>query len=102
MYRLIIVLITRSTPVVHVKGNNICSIKEIKSKINKLKTYAGLDYCFVHHTNVIEVILHLMVTVNNIMQLFVHRRLPSKKVKEIPEKELIRLIRKDMYTYKEN
>lgn len=71
------------------------------STFNKLKTYAGLDHCFVHHTNAIEAILHLMITANNIMQLFVHRRLTSKTVKEMPEKELIRLIEKGMYTYKE-
>ncbi|HHX61770.1 MAG TPA: transposase [Epulopiscium sp.] len=71
------------------------------STFNKLKTYAGLGHCFIHHTNAIEAILHLMITANNIMQLFVHRRLTGKTVKEMPEKELIRLIQKDMYTYKE-
>lgn len=71
------------------------------STFNKLKTYANLDHCFVHHTNAIEAILHLMITANNIMQLFVHRRLASQAVKKMPEKELIRLIEKDMYTYKE-
>lgn len=71
------------------------------STFNKLKTYAGLGHCFVHHTNAIEAILHLMITANNIMQLFVHRRLTGKAVKEMPEKELIRLIEKYMYTYKD-
>ena len=71
------------------------------STFNKLKTYAGLDHCFVHHTNAIEAILHLMITANNIIQLFVHRRLTGKAVKEMPEKELIRLIEKYMYTYKD-
>ena len=42
-----------------------------------------------------------MVTANNIMQLFVHRRLTGKTVKEMPEKELIRLIEKEMYIYKD-
>lgn len=42
-----------------------------------------------------------MVTANNIIQLFVHRRLTSKAVKGMPEKELIRLLEKDMYLYKE-
>ena len=42
-----------------------------------------------------------MATANNIMQLFMHRRLAGKAVKEMPEKELIRLIEKDMYTYRE-
>ncbi|HHT97715.1 MAG TPA: hypothetical protein GXZ90_07460, partial [Clostridiales bacterium] len=51
-----------------------------------------INHCFVHHTNAIEAILHLMITANNIMQLFVHRRLAGKAVKEMPEKELIRLI----------
>ena len=71
------------------------------STFNKLKTYANLDHCFVHHANAIEAILHLMVTANNIMQLFVHRRLIGKAVKEMPEKELIRLIEKEMYIYKD-
>jgi len=62
---------------------------------------ARLDHCFVHHTNAIEAILHLMITANNLMQLFVHRRLAGKTVKEMPEKELIRLIKKDIYTYNE-
>ncbi|HHT97907.1 MAG TPA: hypothetical protein GXZ90_08455 [Clostridiales bacterium] len=69
------------------------------STFNKLKTYANLGHCFVHHETAIEAILHLMVTANNIMQLFVHRRLTGKTVKEMSEKELIRLIEKDMYTY---
>ncbi|HHX12451.1 MAG TPA: hypothetical protein GX731_06480 [Clostridiales bacterium] len=42
-----------------------------------------------------------MVTANNIMQLFVHRRLIGKAVKEMPEKELIRLIEKEMHIYKD-
>ena len=71
------------------------------STFNKLKTYANLDHCFVHHANATRAILHLMVTANNIMQLFVHRRLASKTVKEMPEKELIRLIEKEMYIYKD-
>jgi len=37
------------------------------STFNKLKTYAGLSHCFVHHANAIEAIFHLMVTVNNII-----------------------------------
>ncbi|HHX61602.1 MAG TPA: spermidine/putrescine ABC transporter substrate-binding protein, partial [Epulopiscium sp.] len=71
------------------------------STFNKLKTYASLDHCFVNHANAIESILHLMVTANNIMQLFVHRRLTGKTVKKMPEKELIRLIEKEMYIYKD-
>ena len=71
------------------------------STFNKLKTYASLDHCFVHHTNATEAILHLMVTANNIMQLFMHKGLTGKAVKEMSEKELIRLIEKDMCTYRE-
>lgn len=42
-----------------------------------------------------------MLTANNIMQLFMHRQLARKAVNVMPEKELIRLIEKDMYTYRE-
>lgn len=172
-------LANKMTPVIHVKENNICSIKEVKRKIgknnciedwydekrecevkayeesfemdgvksslrfvkfskktlqgkysqilvvttdfsiplrtlykimhkrwdiensifNKLKTYAGLEHCFVHHPNAIEAIVHLMITANNTMQLFRYKRLTSKNVRQMPEKELIRLIEKEMYSY---
>jgi len=40
-------------------------------------------------------------TLYKIIQLFVHRRLTGKTVKEMLEKELIRLVEKEMYIYKE-
>lgn len=66
------------------------------SIFNKLKTYAALEHCIIHHANAIQAILHLLITANNIIQLFVYRRLINREVKEMPEKELIRLIKKDM------
>jgi len=59
------------------------------STFNKLKTYASLDHCFVHHANATRSILHIMVTANNIMQLFVHRRLAGKAVKDMPGKGVV-------------
>lgn len=72
------------------------------SIFNKLKTYAGLEHCFVHHPNAIEAILYVLITATNIMQLFRYKRLTSKTIRQMTEKELIRLLGKEMYSYKEN
>jgi len=61
----------------------------------------GINSDFLSKKQINSQPLQLMVTANNIMQLFVHRRLTGKTVKEMPEKELIRLIEKDMYIYKD-
>ncbi|MCA1072495.1 transposase [Clostridium bowmanii] len=69
------------------------------SVFNNLKTHCALDRCFVHNINAIEAILYLMIIASNLMQLFINRRLKSA-VKS--QKELIRLIIKELYLLKEN
>ncbi|WP_258880800.1 transposase [Clostridium estertheticum] len=69
------------------------------SAFNNLKTYSALDRCFVHNINAIEAILYLMIIASNLMQLFINRRLKSF-IKS--QKEVIRLIIKELYLSREN
>lgn len=75
---------------------------DIENSFNKLKTYAGLEHCFVHHPNAIEAVVYLLITAANIIQLFRYKRLTSQTIRRMTEKELIRLLEKEMYTYKGN
>ncbi|MBU3097672.1 transposase [Clostridium sp. DSM 17811] len=69
------------------------------SVFNNLKTYSALDRCFVHNINAIEAISYLMIIASNLMQLFINRRLKSF-IKS--QKEVIRLIIKELYLLREN
>ncbi|MFT5871834.1 MAG: putative transposase YbfD/YdcC, partial [Clostridium sp.] len=69
------------------------------SVFNNLKTYCALDRCFVHNINAIEAILYLMIIASNLMQLFINRRLKSF-IKS--QKEVVRLIIKELYLLREN
>ena len=70
------------------------------SIFNKLKTYGALNHCFVHHSNAIEAILYLMSIAYNLMQLFVFKRLSGKEIKALTQKEMVRLLEKELYGMK--
>ena len=70
------------------------------SVFNKLKTYGAMDHCFVHHPNAIEAILHVMSIAYNLMQLFVFKRLSGKEIKALTQKEMVRLLEKELYGMK--
>ncbi len=67
------------------------------SVFNKLKTYGALDHCFVHEPNAIEAILYLMIIAYNLMQLFIFRRLSGEDIKKFTQKEIVRLLEKELY-----
>ena len=70
------------------------------SIFNKLKTYCALEHCFVHDMNAIQAILYLMSTASNLIQLFVCRRLKNYVRKQFTQKEIIRLLTKELYLLK--
>ena len=72
------------------------------SLFNKLKTYGALEHCFVHHSNAIEGILYLMSIASNLIQLFIFRRLSGNEIKMLTQKEIIRLLGKELYLLKYN
>ncbi len=64
---------------------------------NNLKTYAGLEHCYVHGGNSVEAVLSLIFIANNLFQLFKVRRIKN----HIPiQKELVRLLLKGLYLLK--
>lgn len=66
---------------------------------NNLKNNASLAHCFVHGGNAIEAILYLLFIASSIFQLFKLKRLKNHiKI----QKELVRLLRKGLYTIKRN
>ena len=71
---------------------------DVESKtFNNLKNNASLTHCFVYGGNVIEAILYLLFIASNIFQLFKQKRLRNHiKI----QKELVRLLRKELYTIK--
>ena len=72
------------------------------SLFNKLKTYGALEHCFVHHPNAIEAILYLMSIASNLTQLFIFRRLSGTEIKLLTQKEIVRLLEKELYLLKYN
>ena len=72
------------------------------SMFNKLKTYDTLEHCFVHHPNVIKAILYLMSIDSNLTQLFIFRRLSGNKIKLLTQKEIVRLLEKELYLLRYN
>ena len=70
------------------------------SLFNKLKTYGALEHCFVHHPNAIEAILYLMSIASNLTQLFIFRRLSGNEIKVLTQKEMVRLLEKELYLLK--
>ena len=48
------------------------------STFNNLKTECGLEHCYVHGRKAVEAILYLIFISNNIMQLFLKRRLKGR------------------------
>ena len=72
------------------------------SLFNRLKTYSALEHCFIHHPNAIEAILYLMSIATNLVQLFIFRRLSGSEVKLLTQKEIVRLLEKELYRLKYN
>ena len=64
---------------------------------DNLKTECGLEHCYVHGGNAVEAILYLIFIANNIMQLFLIRRL-RKRYKN--QREIVRLLLKGLYLLK--
>lgn len=52
------------------------------SVFNKMKIYSALNHCFIHNPDAIKAILYLMSIVDNLMQLFIFRRLSGMEVKK--------------------
>jgi hypothetical protein len=67
------------------------------STFNNLKTECGLEHCYIHGGNAVEAILYLIFIVNNIMQLFLIRRL---KRRYETQREIVRLLLKGLYLLK--
>ncbi len=72
------------------------------SLFNKLKIHGRLEHCFVHHPNAIEAILYWMSIASNLMQLFIFRRLSGNEIKLLTQKEIVRLLEKELYLLKYN
>ena len=72
------------------------------SLFNKLKVYSALGHCFMHNPNAIEAILYLMSIASNLTQLFIFRRLSGNEIKILTQKEIIRLLEKELYLLKYN
>ena len=72
------------------------------SIFNKMKTYAGMEHCYIHHPNAMQAILYFMIMSVNLTSLFISRRLSSKEILRITQKELIRLMEKEMHLMRYN
>ena len=72
------------------------------SIFHKMKKYMGLEHCFVHHANAMQVILYFLIMSVNLTSLFILRRLSSKELLKITQKELIRLMEKELYLIRYN
>ena len=67
------------------------------STFNNLKNECNLNHCYVHGDNGVEAILYLIFIANNLMQLFLIRRL-KKNYKT--QREMVRLLLKGLYLLK--
>ncbi|MHC1747329.1 MAG: transposase [Cellulosilyticaceae bacterium] len=70
------------------------------SLFNKLKTYGALEHCFIHHPNAMKAILYLMNIAANLTQLFIFRRLSGSELRGLTQKEIVRLLEKELYLLK--
>ncbi len=66
---------------------------------NNLKTECGLEHCYVHGGEAVEAIIYLIFIANNIMQLFLTRRLKGRYK---TQREMVRLLLKGLYLLKYN
>jgi len=64
---------------------------------NNLNTECNLEHCYVHGDNAVETILYLIFISNNLMQLFLIRRL---KRNYKTQREMVRLLLKGLYLLK--
>ena len=72
------------------------------SIFHKMKKYMGLEHCFMHHANAMQVVLYFLIMSVNLTSLFILRRLSSKELLKITQKELIRLMEKELYLIRYN
>ena len=70
---------------------------DIENVFNNLKNECNLGHCYVHGGNSVEAILYLIFIANNLMQLFLIRRL-RKRYKT--QREIVRLLLRGMYLLK--
>jgi len=66
---------------------------------NNLKTECNLNHCYVHGGEAVEAIIYLIFIANNIMQLFLTRRLKGRYK---TQREMVRLLLKGLYLLKYN
>ncbi len=69
----------------------------VNSIFNNMKAECGLEHCYVHGGNTVEAILYLIFNANNLMQLFLIKRL---KRKYKTQREMVRLLLKGLYLLK--
>jgi len=67
------------------------------STFNNLKNECNLGRCYVHGGNTVEAILYLLFIANNIIQLFLIRRLRQRYQ---TQREMVRLLLKGLYLLK--
>ena len=67
---------------------------DVENVFNNLKNECNLGRCYVHGGNAVEAILYLIFIVNNLMQLFLIRRLRNRYQ---TQREIVRLLLKGLY-----
>ena len=70
---------------------------DVENVFNNLKNECNLKHCYVHGGNAVEAILYLIFIANNLMQLFLIRRL---KRRYETQREIVRLLIKGLYLLK--
>ena len=70
---------------------------DVENVFNNLKNECNLNHCYVHGENGVEAILFLIFIANNLMQLFLIRRLRNRYQ---TQREIIRLLLKGLYLLK--
>jgi transposase len=70
---------------------------DVENVFNNLKNECNLEHCYVHGGKSVEAILYLIFIANNIMQLFLIRRLRKRYQ---TQREMVRLLLKGLYLLK--
>ena len=70
---------------------------DVENVFNNLKNECNLEHCYVHGGKAVEAILYLIFIANNLMRLFLIRRL---KRRYQTQREMVRLLLKGLYLLK--
>ena len=70
---------------------------DVENVFNNLKNECNLEHCYVHGGSAVEAILYLIFIANNLMQLFLTRRLRQRYQ---TQREMVRLLLKGLYLLK--